>query len=100
MNEHPQDDTLNVTIDASQSAGNRAERRALARQLGINHSDMIARVSEKRSDIKHGICKGPRCGKRTILWRPADLCEKCLLGTAVELGELSNAEAVQKGSAR
>lgn len=30
-----------------------------------------------RTDIKHGVCKGP-CGRRRILWMPAGLCERCL----------------------
>jgi hypothetical protein len=39
-----------------------------------------------RTDIKHGICKGPRCGRRTQLWLPASLCTKCLKKAAAAAG--------------
>lgn len=35
-------------------------------------------------DRKHGICRP--CGRRTIVWRPALLCESCLLSAAEQIG--------------
>ncbi len=45
---------------------------------------------------KHGICKGTvtsrrgvnyKCGKRTTVWLPAQLCTRCLLAAQKEMAE-------------
>lgn len=41
---------------------------------------------EARTDVKHGVCKGPRCSKRTLLWLPLQLCTKCLRKAAASAG--------------
>lgn len=47
-------------------------------------------VSERRTDVKHGICKP--CGRRRILWLPAALCDRCLLKAAAALEVKETAE--------
>lgn len=59
-----------------------------------------AKVAEEAAEaekpvVRLGICKGQRtsssgvsyrCGAYTQLWKPADLCERCLLAQAKEKG--------------